>query len=29
LVDRELAGLQPEIELEKEVAEFGEPEEFL
>jgi predicted nucleic acid-binding Zn-ribbon protein len=29
LVDRELAGLQPEIELEKEVAEIGEPEEFL
>jgi predicted nucleic acid-binding Zn-ribbon protein len=29
LVDRELAGLQPEIELDKEGAEFAEPEEFL
>jgi predicted nucleic acid-binding Zn-ribbon protein len=29
LVDRELAGMDPESELEKEVSEFPEPEEFL
>jgi predicted nucleic acid-binding Zn-ribbon protein len=29
LVDRELAGFDSENDLEKEVSEFGEPEEFL
>jgi predicted nucleic acid-binding Zn-ribbon protein len=29
LVDRELAGLTPEYEVEKEALEFSEPEEFL